>query len=192
LSFSSGHCCSLNKFVTAAAAAAAAAVQKTGRQPDFNSKAKDEANRRMGLWIDSNNTPEWVISYLLPGGRQRSSNRSGGGGYNSSSYGNQGMSSADAYMPEQASSEVEASWMDLCNNYRGWFDNRANVSAVTLRVSTALHVISMDRCDMLSSATTGCGRECQAPTAGCTERLASLRRFAHSSSQHVFNHFICP
>jgi hypothetical protein len=107
--------------------------QKTGRQPDFNSKAKDSDNRRMGLWIDSNNTPEWVINYLLPGGRQRGGNRSGGSsGYNNSSYGNQGMGSADAYMPEEASSEVEASWMDLCRNYRGWFDNRANVSVACL------------------------------------------------------------
>jgi hypothetical protein len=138
-------------FVTAAAAAAAAAaVQKTGRQPDFNSKAKDEANRRMGLWIDSNNTPEWVISYLLPGGRQRINNRSGGGGYNNSSYGNQGMSSADAYMPEQASSEVEASWMDLCNNYRGWFDNRANVSAAVLRLSAAVDAYKWTCADVLT------------------------------------------
>jgi hypothetical protein len=108
-------------------------LQKQGRQPDFNSKAKDNQNRRSGLWIDSNNTPQWVLSYLMPGGC--SNNSSGSSSYGSSSYNSyssQGVvgGGGDAYMPQQASSQKEAEWMDVCRNYANYWDNRINVSAV--------------------------------------------------------------
>jgi hypothetical protein len=122
-------------------------LQKQGRQPDFNSKAKDNEGKRMGLWVDSKYTPEWVIAHLLPGGRQRNNDRSGGNSRynNNNSYGNQGGGGADAYMPEEASSDVEASWMDLCQNYRGWFDNRANVSLCAVRSAAAVWRVGLKK-----------------------------------------------
>lgn len=101
-------------------------VTKRDRQPDFNSRAKDAENRRSGLWIDSKYTPQWVLDYLAPGGRSRNSSYSNNRSSYSNSYGNQGGGGGDAYMPEEASSTKEAEWMELCNNYDNWWDNRAN------------------------------------------------------------------
>ncbi|WIA11629.1 hypothetical protein OEZ85_011732 [Tetradesmus obliquus] len=101
-------------------------VTKRDRQPDFNSRAKDAENRRSGLWIDSKYTPQWVLDYLAPGGRSRNSSYSNNKSSYSNSYGNQGGGGGDAYMPEEASSTKEAEWMELCNNYGNWWDNRAN------------------------------------------------------------------
>jgi hypothetical protein len=136
------------------------------------------------LWVDSKNTPQWVIDYLLPGGRSSSSSYGGNsyGGQSGSSYGNQGGGGGggDVYMPQQASSDKEAAWMDLCNNYRGWWDNRANVSDADDAAAAAFRLACLPACVMLC-------RCCSSKVCGACFSAVMSHAQLHTLVTHVWH-----
>lgn len=98
-------------------------LQKVGKQPDFKQK-----NGEGALWIDNRQTPEWVLQNMqqLPGGIPYTPPAGG----SSSRASSQPAAQMD-FLPSAPSSEKEAAWVDVFTNYRGWWDNRMNVSPYT-------------------------------------------------------------